>query len=535
MTAWSDALHTDDRPRADAAPRPAPIARPGDSSHRRYALRALADECSTLRAAQEGVRNTTLNTAALKLGQLVAGGNLGERETVDALTDAARTCGLGEHEITATIASGMGKGMQEPREIPDREPRARSNGNGGGPDEPWEPSDSDAPDAPPESEGAKSPPPGPTPDEPLRGLKHLGPIALVGRQRMLEIAAIPIAYVWQGIVVAGTIVVIVGRPGDGKTTLLFLLIVARLSRNPIVLLGHRVTPAPVGSFFVLIEGEHSEGSSVRKLVATLALLGVPDDALDRIIIVARKAVTLGSAAWLDVVQLCAAGLVSDIALDTLARVAPGDPNDEQEQVAIFNLMAQAIERSPESGPKPNVWAILHTRKSTTGGLADISGSAQRSGQADSVLMISGEKVGGRTVSTTVTFEKLREAPDPYPEAVTFSIEKGNDGTPCIRLSNAEDGAAAADERPVEAIVTEVLRGGAQTKSALAKALGRSWKDIDEAITTLFAASAIRTGTPKRVRGRDYPTFELRDGFGRSAPHPADEFNDAFDGGEDRHG
>ena len=68
---------------------------------------------------------------------------------------------------------------------------------------------------------------GPTADEPLRGLKHLASVATVGRDRILALAAEQVVYAWQDIAVAGTITMIAGRPGEGKTTLLFLLVAAR--------------------------------------------------------------------------------------------------------------------------------------------------------------------------------------------------------------------------------------------------------------------------------------------------------------------
>ena len=52
----------------------------------------------------------------------------------------------------------------------------------------------------------------PTDDSPLLGLEHLGPVAVVGRKRLIELAAQPIEYVWQDIAVAGTIVLLAGVP-----------------------------------------------------------------------------------------------------------------------------------------------------------------------------------------------------------------------------------------------------------------------------------------------------------------------------------
>jgi hypothetical protein len=344
----------------------------------------------------------------------------------------------------------------------------------------------------------------------------------------------PVVYLWQDIAVAGTIVLIAGPPAEGKTTLLFLILAARMNTGAAVsLLGRCIESAPAGQWLVIIEGEHSDASTARKLVKSLRLLGLDDSGLDRCIIVARKAVRLHSPEWIDVQKLVAAGLVSDIAVDTVARVAPADANDERDQVGIFDELAKTIELAPDDAPKPTAWLVAHTRKNgTSGGLEDVSGSAQRTGQADSVLLIKGEKVGGRTVSTMVTFAKLREDPDEYPMPVTFSIEKTDDGEP--RLSVTDTGTTAEkDSRPLETRITDALGTGPKTKNALAKLLGRSWKDVDAAISNLFQSKAICTGTPQHVKGRDCPTFELRGGIAlvRRCVNPADEFDAGFDAGD----
>ena len=121
------------------------------------------------------------------------------------------------------------------------------------------------------------------------------------------------------------------------------------------LLGRQVEPAPVGAWVVLIEGEHSESSAARKLLRSVRLLRLDERALDRVILIARKAVRLGSPEWADVVRLIAAGLVSDIALDTVARVAPSDSDSEREQTAIFDLVAQAIDAAPSEATRPTAW------------------------------------------------------------------------------------------------------------------------------------------------------------------------------------
>jgi hypothetical protein len=343
----------------------------------------------------------------------------------------------------------------------------------------------------------------PTAQQPLRGLRHLGAVALLGRERILELAAKPIAYVWQDIAPPGVVTLIAGPPADGKTTLLFLVFAARANLEaPVGLLGREVQPAPPGQFLVLIEGEHSEASTSRKLVRSLKLMGIDDTALARVIIVARKAVRLGSLEWADVVTLVRAGLVSDIGIDTVARVSPGDGDSEREQVAIFDGVAQAIEQAPDAVQPPNVWAVAHTRKNNTSGeLADVSGSVQRVGQSDSVLLMKAERVDGRVVSTRVVFAKLREDPDEYPEPAEIVIDGG-----VLRTGAAKS--AVADDRPLEARILDALAGGPKTKSAISRLLKRNKDDLQPAFDALFTARSIKTTTVE-IKGREYTALTIR--------------------------
>lgn len=85
---------------------------------RKWALAGLAAECGKIHSSQEGTRNDTLNTAALKVFQLVAGGSLSEVEAYNALLAAAYACGLPENEARGTIESGRKAGLAEPRAYP---------------------------------------------------------------------------------------------------------------------------------------------------------------------------------------------------------------------------------------------------------------------------------------------------------------------------------------------------------------------------------------------------------------------------------
>src|SRR5258708_1559822 len=180
--------------------------------------------------------------------------------------------------------------------------------------------------------------------------------------------------------------------GCGKTSLLFLLVAARMNPgSPVAVLGRYVTPAPVGKWIVLIEGEIDDLATARKIRAALAMLGIDEAALDRIIIVARKGVYVGDPAWVDVETLIAIGLVSDVFVDTLARATRADSNDEQEQAAVFERVTMAIQLAPSVDERPICWTAAHTRKGDGMELDEISGSAQRVAQMDSVLMVRATK------------------------------------------------------------------------------------------------------------------------------------------------
>ena len=85
---------------------------------RKWGRGGLAKECGKVRSAQERTRNDTLNKAAFRVFQLVAGGSLSEVEAYSALLDAALACGLPENEARGTIESGRKAGLAEPRYYP---------------------------------------------------------------------------------------------------------------------------------------------------------------------------------------------------------------------------------------------------------------------------------------------------------------------------------------------------------------------------------------------------------------------------------
>lgn len=113
------------RPERKAPPPPPPRSNGhhgngnGNGDGGRYAQRAFESEIAILRGARDGNRNNQLNISALKLGSLVAGGELDEFEVVAALESAGLAIGLDEREVKATIASGFKAGKAEPRHAPE--------------------------------------------------------------------------------------------------------------------------------------------------------------------------------------------------------------------------------------------------------------------------------------------------------------------------------------------------------------------------------------------------------------------------------
>lgn len=425
----------------------APVANGNGHRHDRYAGSALEREVATMRSAKEGTRNDQLNRSAFNLGTIVGAGWLREETVREQLLRAALRAGLGPQESLRAINNGITAGKKQPRtELPEESVGSSANGTAA-PSEVVERSDLPS-DTPPNEPSAWQP----TVTDRFSGLPLLKEISLRSRSRYCELAAQRIEYTWCDILVAGTIGVLAGSPGSGKTTLAYLYAAARATRGrSFVLLGREVYSADGSQSLVIIEAEHSEPSAARKLLASLRLLKLDDAVLkdERVITIARKAVTLGSPAWLEIVQLIAAGLVSDVIVDTVARFAPADANAEAEQVAIYDQVAQALERAPKDKPLPTCLLVAHTRKGAAAeDLEGVSGSTQRVGQADTVLLAEATREGGRVLSTRVTVAKLREDPgDRWPVPISVSIAQGELG-PELRQERAAPvaGSKAAAEQ-----------------------------------------------------------------------------------------
>jgi len=97
---------------AAAATRPCRL-----TKQERYARTALQLEAHNMASAAEGTRNDALNKAAFSMGTLVGAGLLDRARVEAELTAAALSAGLDEHEIQATIRSGLDSGVKQPRTV----------------------------------------------------------------------------------------------------------------------------------------------------------------------------------------------------------------------------------------------------------------------------------------------------------------------------------------------------------------------------------------------------------------------------------
>jgi P4 family phage/plasmid primase-like protien len=99
-----------------------------------YGQAAIDAEAAAVTHSQPGERNNRLNTAAYKLGQLVAGGEIAtEAEVRGPLLKAALRAGLQTDEVERTIRSGLLAGAEQSREAPVGAPSAAGRASAGQP------------------------------------------------------------------------------------------------------------------------------------------------------------------------------------------------------------------------------------------------------------------------------------------------------------------------------------------------------------------------------------------------------------------
>jgi hypothetical protein len=317
-------------------------------------------------------------------------------------------------------------------------------------------------------------------------------MAVCGRLEIEREAATPILWVWDQIVVAGTLNVVGGASTSGKTTLLFLLAILRAGAIQSSFLGHVVKPAPSGQFVVIVEAEQSAAAASRKLKRCQLALRAPAESLDRIILIAREQLIVGSPDWVHLSNLCAAGLVSDVILDTLASTTNADGNDEKAQGEIFRTLVKTVRSSPAATPT-TLWLAAHTRKSETLTLADIAGAHQRIAQVDTGILIETvkDKDTGAIKYSTVHFAKLKEEIDgPHPVPVRYRVTvKGGVQVVTKPAAGFVGRPVAVDEASIYAHVA-AHPDDAHTVRSIKLAIGGAHKSIHEHLSTLIEAGKV---------------------------------------------
>lgn len=336
---------------------------------------------------------------------------------------------------------------------------------------------------------------GPCVDQPLRGCVELAKIALVGETAILEEALRPVPWSWDGVWARSTVLYLAGPPGGGKTTLLFLLSVCLMADRPTMLLNRMVTPMDPGQVLVLVEGEHGPGSTSRKLVAACTTMGLSTAVLDRVVILARKSVLIGDGRWGEVVRMIAAGVVGCVAIDTLGRCAPSDSNSEQEQTRVFELLVRAIEAGPivaGTGPEPRepvsrqpgMVVLGHVKKGQgTYDVEDVSGSAARAGQADTIGLVIPNKEDAVIRSTTVYWPKVRDGDEPA-LPVTYEIR-------ARVLSLVDRPSKKADGVDADALCSLVGEVPGRSGNWLAKEMGKRKETVLATLQSLKSAGRVR--------------------------------------------
>jgi hypothetical protein len=188
------------QPKAQPHPQTSGTATAEPGSATAYARKAFTDELAILASTPEGRRNDQLNRSAFNLFQLVGGGHLDYDATWHALYGTASGTGLPSGEVTATLRSAARAGLASPRRP---------------------------------SQYAQV---GASLDSPLQALDEQEAEGVEGPQRELTLTAAssiqvrPVHWLWEGRIALGTLALLGGREGLGKSTIAYWL-VAEVTRG----------------------------------------------------------------------------------------------------------------------------------------------------------------------------------------------------------------------------------------------------------------------------------------------------------------
>jgi hypothetical protein len=134
-----------------------------------------------------------------------------------------------------------------------------------------------------------------------------------------------------------------------------------------------------------------------------------------------------------------------------------------------------------------------------------------------VLIVKGKKVKGRTVSSRVTFQKLRETPEDYPDPIDFALVRDVvDGTLSIQTTAADS--ADEDARQTtppprfgpplsEQIAAHLRERGPATRSSLRVHFRLSEDRLRRALCVLEEQRTVTNGSAL-IQGRKRQVVQL---------------------------
>ncbi|MFM9859730.1 AAA family ATPase, partial [Pseudoxanthobacter sp. M-2] len=382
-----------------------------------WASGALLKEVKALAACLAPGRNNRLNNAALALGEFVAGGFLAEGDVRAALEGACRTNGLwtddGPLQCRATINSGLKAGMQKPRAIP-ASILAKI-----------------------EAEAFELPAHDPETGEVFEAAGTADPLPMVSAASFAGMPVPPRRWLVDGLIPAGTVTMLNGDGGTGKSLIALQLAVSAVLGVPWIGIDvEDFGPA----IFLTAEDEIDEVH--RRLVDVARAVPIDLDRLEALSIcsLAGLDALLATAEWksniLRATRLYAAlkVRVSEIkptlvVLDTLADVFGGEENDRAQARQFVSLLrGLAIECGT------TIVLLAHPSLSGMASGSGTSGSTAWNNSVRSRLYFKRPMIEGRPDPDTRILETMKANYGRIGDVITLRWEAGV----FVRASGAAD-------------------------------------------------------------------------------------------------
>jgi hypothetical protein len=396
------------------------FAPPTDRDATAYGLVALAGEVEKVRTAVQGTRNHTLNTAAVKMGGLIAAGAIDEHTVYEAL--GAADGGLDYKATRDTLRSGLDYGMSQARAIPERIstwPESAAAGIAGPPsDDPFSAHyvDSAAIRSPPGPMMAAGPSPtAPNVASPTSDAPSKPSLADLVRERLplidwFTLWAADSAEEWivEPLLPARRMIAIYSPPKVGKSLLLLEMAVA-ISRGTQVL-GHTID-RPRRVLYVDFEND-PEGDIRPRLVN----MGVEPFDLENLCYLSYPSISKldteqGAAELVAAVQTYGCEVV---VIDTVSRAIGGEENENDTWLKFYRHTGLEMKRLGVA-----VIRLDHTGKDETKGQR---GGSAKSGDVDAVWRMARLTDGndGQAETFRLVCEANRFPIEPGQKLLTFT-------------------------------------------------------------------------------------------------------------------